>query len=173
VDSALKEKVLQVISQAENDPEQTVIHQLPVPMDHLNPHDQSDRLTIRLNIYYEHFGDEPIGHEVIANKLLETLGVEPFIRKFVATEDPKPLKLGDIDRNNIGYILIFNLEGLKLQQNPSEKELADIKKRVAIIDGFEIYPCGMPFLGMPRLDQPLMVHCQHGSARLQTYIFPR
>lgn len=142
-------------------------------MNTLSPSPQSDRLTLKINAYYETYGEDPVGRQVTVSRLLSTLGVEPFIRKFKAELEPKPLFLGDIPRDLVGYILVTNLEGLRLQYNPSPEEREEISRRVAILDGFEIYPLGMPFLGQASFDAPLMIHCPTGSAILEVSIFPR
>jgi hypothetical protein len=145
----------------------------PVPMSRLKPSEQSDRFTFRLEAYWEHFGEDPVGNLVVGSKLLDTLGVEPYVRKFKATETPRELSLGDISREEVGYILVTNVEGMKLQWNPTAEEREDIKQRVAVIDGFELHPYGLPFFGQPTKDSPLMVKCLHGQAVLQVYIYPR
>lgn len=158
------------------DPVEHLQEELPtkiVRIEDLSPSEQQDILTIRINAYWERFGDDPIGHQVIASRPLSTIGIEPYVRKFKAAEKPKPLNLGDIERKDVGYLLIFNTEGTKLQKNPSRKEREDIDKRIATIDGWEIHPNGMPFLGRPTLDSPLVVRCLHGQATLQVCIFPR
>lgn len=110
---------------------------------------------------------------VTACKALSSKGIEPYIRKFKATEKPKELSLGDIDRGDVGYILITNLEGTRLQQNPTDEERAELNSHIAVINGFEIHPFGMPFLGQPKTDEPLMIQCLNGEAVLKVCIFPR
>lgn len=144
-----------------------------VRMEDLSPGEQQDRFTIRIDAYWEHFGEDPVGRQVVASHILDTLGVEPYVRKFKATEEPKYLNLGDIERKDVGYLLVYNTEGTKLQSNPTPEEREDISKRIATIDGWEIYPNGMPFLAKPSGDSPLVVRCLHGQATLQVCIFPR
>lgn len=169
----LKGRVLELLSKADEQARAIDTVTVTVPINSLDPSDQPDRFTIRLNAYWEHFSEEPIGREVVASKVLGTTGIEPYIRKITVTEELSTLKLGDIDRKDVGYLLIYNLEGLRFQRNPSLEELEDIKKKIVVIDGFELYPFGMPFFGQPSIDQPLMVKCLHGKAAIQLCIFPR
>jgi len=135
--------------------------------------ENQDRLTIKINVYFETFGENPLGEALTISELLTTKGIEPYIRKFKATETPRELFIGDIPREDVGYLLVSNTEGTKLVCNPSEEEKVDILKRVAVLDGFEIAPYNMPFLGKPKQDSPLLVHCLHGQAMLQVCVFPR
>lgn len=144
-----------------------------VPIQDLKVNEDHDRFTLKLSSYWQHFGEDPLGAEIAASMILDTFGIEPYIRKFVADEEPKYLSFGDIPREDVGYIIVANLEGTKLQANPYPEELDDIKKRVVSIDGYEIHPFGMPFMGRPSLQQPVIVRCEHGQASLQLYIFPR
>jgi hypothetical protein len=134
---------------------------------------ERDRFTVRIDTYWETFGEPMVGVPVMAAVQLNTQGIEPYIRKFKAPEKPKELPLGDIDREDVGYILIYNTEGTKYARNPSEEERADCKLRVAVFNGFEIDPYGMPFFGKVSPNGPLMVHCKHGQAVLQVVIYPR
>lgn len=135
--------------------------------------ERNDRLTVRIDAYWESVHEQPIGQHIIAAMSLGTMGIEPYIRKFKATAIPKSLTFGDIDRENVGYILITNIEGTRLLQNPTEEERKDINSRIAVIDGFEIHPNGMPFLGRASSSTPLMVRCLHKEAILQVCLFPR
>ena len=144
-----------------------------IPQNQLRPSKFVDRLTLRIEAYWETFHEEPVGTSVLATRLLESFGIEPYIRRFVATEEPRELFLGDIDRAVVGYILLVNTEGIKLLRNPSDEERAAFARRVAVFNGFEIHPKGMPFFGHVSKEGPLLVHCLEGEAVLQTYIFPR
>jgi len=143
-----------------------------IPGGNLKVGTSKDRFTVRIDAYWETFGESPLGVPIQVATLLDTIGVEPYLRKFKATEQPKELSLGDIDREDVGYILIVNTEGTKYMHNPSEEERADVLLRVAVFNGFEIPPHGMPFFGKPT-EGPLMIHCKHGQAILQVCIFPR
>ena len=148
-------------------------NKVQVILGQVNLTDKNDRLTLRVDAYCETALSQPKGDHVIISKLLDNCGIEPYIRKFKATENPKELFLGDIDRDQVGYILIVNTEGTKLLQTPTEAERADIEARVVLINDFEVHPNGLPFLGQPKRDCPLTVRCLHGQAILQVCIFPR
>lgn len=138
--------------------------------------EQDDRFTFKIDVYYEHFGEEPIGEQILGSTILENTGVEPFIRKVKIGEQPKELFLGDLERSQVGYVLITNLEGTNYQRNPSYSERDEVKKRIVLVnEEFVLYPFGMPFLAQPRPDgdKPIILRCLHGEARLQVRIFPR
>lgn len=133
----------------------------------------TDRLTLVVNSYWERHQEEPFGDQIIATAQLQAGEEEPYKYKIVVTEQPKSLDTGFIPRDRVGYIVLVNLEGTKLQTNPTDLERAAIKERVVVFDGFEVYPVGMPFVGMPRLDQPLAIKCLSGKAKVQVIVYPR
>ncbi len=145
-----------------------------VTSDRLSPSLQRDRLTIKAVVFWEHYGESPIGGQIISSQILSTYFVEPYIRRVRVTEEPKPLDYGDINPSDVGYLMLVNTEGTKLEFNPSEAEIADIKKRVVEVGSdFELHPQGEPFLGRPKAGKELILRCQHGTALVRAYIFPR
>lgn len=142
--------------------------------DKLSPSLQRDRLTIKAAAYWEHYGENPVGGQIISSQILNTYFVEPYIRRIRVGEEPKPLDLGDIDVDDVGYIMLVNMEGTKLEFNPSEAEVADIKRRIIDVGSdFELHPNGQPFIGRPKRNHRLILKCQHGMATIRAYIFPR
>lgn len=129
----------------------------------------NDRITMRVDAYWETLDEPLVGNHIVACKLLDTRGIEPYVRKQRVDEESVELSLGDIARENVGYVLITNLEGAKA----SPKDRDEISKHVVMFNDFEIHPFGMPFLGHVKSDGPLTVRCLHGQAVLQVYIFPR
>ena len=135
--------------------------------------EDDDRLTIKIDVYWQHFGEDPIGRsEVVSDNLINT-GVEPYVRKIKVGETPCSLEIGDIPKDQMGYIFVTNIEGLRLRQNPTQEELEDIKSRVVLLDGWEIAPYGMPFIGKASQASKLEARCLHGEAVLQVSIFPK
>ncbi len=132
-----------------------------------------DRITARLDVYWQTFGEDPVGKTVLSEIMLGTSEVEPYIRKKRVTEKPTELTYGDLDQSQVGYILLVNTEGTKLLKNPSPEERRDIKKRIVTVNGFEIHPHGTPFFGRVPSNEPVIIRCLHGSAVIQAYIFPR
>lgn len=129
----------------------------------------NDRITMRVDAYWETLHESLVGDHVVACKLLDTRGIEPYIRKQKVTETLVSLNLGDISREDVGYVLLVNLEGIKT----GPRDRAEISKRVVLFNDFEIHPFGMPFLGHVKPTGPLTVQCLHGQATLQVHIFPR
>lgn len=145
----------------------------PVPIEALSPEKGKDRFTLKLDAYWEHIGEEPIGKQVIAAMNLQTCGVEPYIRKMKVKSHWQDLRLGDLEREEVGYILIVNTEGTKLQMQPTEEERELIKQKIVVFNGFEIYPSGLPFFGMPTAEEKLSIKCLSGEAVVQVCVFPR
>jgi len=144
-----------------------------ISMEELGHKDQADRITMRLDVYWQTYGEDPVGLPIRANCTLENPGLEPYIRKATATPEEKELFLGDFDKEDVGYIVITNLEGLKLQRNPNAEEREAISRRVVIIDGYEVDPYGMPFIAKAGPMTALKISCPNGPAKIQVAVFPR
>jgi hypothetical protein len=132
-----------------------------------------DRFSIKIDVYHETEEEEAFGRGIAACRFTKTKGIEPYSRKVTVTEEENTLSIGDLKREDVGYIFITNLEGTKFRVNPTEEELEDIRKKVVVFNGFEIYPEGMPFLGQPSADSPLKIRSLHGQAKVQVVVFPR
>ena len=132
-----------------------------------------DRLTTRLDIYWQTYGEDAVGVSLPTDILLETSQIEPYIRKKKVTEKPTELTFGDLEQKEVGYILLVNTEGTKLIQNPTISERYDIRKRIVTVNGFEIHPYGTPFFGRVPDKDPVIIRCLHGTAVIKAYIFPR
>jgi hypothetical protein len=135
--------------------------------------DDHDRLTMRMDMSWESVMEDPVSRTIIASQQLGTVGLEPYIRKVRVTTEEMELPLGDIPRDKVGYVMIVNLEGTKLKRNPTTEEQLDIDRRVVMINGFEIHPNGMAFLGCLPPSGPVRLQCLHGTAALQVCLFPR
>lgn len=146
-----------------------------IPQEALAKKDQPelDRFTVKIDAYYETDDEEPFGKGVAACRFSTTKGIEPFFRKITVTEEETNLSIGDLNRQDVGYIFLVNLEGTKFRSSPTAEELEDIKKRVVVFNGFEIPPEGMPFIGQPSADSPLRIRSLYGKAKVQVAIYPR
>jgi hypothetical protein len=153
--------------------EHSETHVIAIPGSGLSLSEDRDRFTMRVEAYWETYGEGPVGKQLAVASQLETVGIEPYIRKVRVTEEPQELPIGDIPRDKVGYILLVNTEGTKLVRNPSQEERADIEKRIVFFNGFEICPHGMPFYGKAAKSGPLTIHCSHGKAVVQACIYPR
>jgi len=132
-----------------------------------------DRLTLVIKAYWEHFDEDPIGLDIASCSQLEKFGVEPYVRKTRVGTTPKVLSGGDIQPEDIGYVIIVNLEGQKFRYNPKKSELEEVSKRVVVFGGFKVRPFGMPFMGEIENQESLKIYCKYQEALIQTYIFPR
>ena len=136
-----------------------------IPIKSIKPSDINDRLTIKLDVYWEQFKESPIGRQILASMPLKASSVEPYIRKIRVTEEPKPLSTGDIPPEEVGYILLVNLEGTKLSGNPSKEAREGYLKKIVLVDNFELLPFGMPFLGHLRQGKvPTLVSLNAGTS---------
>ena len=134
---------------------------------------------LRLDAFYHQANEEPFAiPTVICSTPVEPGDTEPYSRKIKVSEVSRQLDLGDIEREDVGYIILVNLVGTKLHQNPTREEHENLLKKVIVFgdsDGLqlEIHPFGTPLVAQVGSLGPLSVRCLHGEAILKEFIFPR
>lgn len=144
-----------------------------------------DRVTLGAHIYHQHHGENPEGAALSGAVILNTHEVEVYRSpKFKVGQDWKPLDTGWISREDVGWVLLENLEGTNLTQNPTEAEAQAIRSRVVLIrigppaspdsdDGWEALP-GLWHLARVRAgSSPILVRCVEGQASCRVRVFPR
>ena len=133
------------------------------------------RVTIVEKIYHRLPGQSPTLIRSAFNFLPET-EEQLYVRyDQKATEDWTPLDYGWIESPSL--VVIKNTEGQGLSVNPSNKEKADITRRIIQLrlgDGpaseLEVLPGEAQRL---RTRQPLFIRCVNGSARYSLWAIPR
>jgi len=165
----LKEEIKNLAAEEVIDPKQILI-----PTSKFKPTITKDRFTVKLDAYWEIYGQDPIGQSLFAVMEAATLGNEPYIRnRLKVTTEVQELGLGDISREDVGYIFIVNTEGTKLPRNPSKAEKKKIKERIVVFNNSEIHPYGFPYIGHVTPTTSLEIFCKSEQAIVQVYIFPR
>lgn len=137
-----------------------------------------DRFTTTFAAHFEHRGEPPVSVSKVCQVALSTLGIEPYQRRQTATSDPQPLDLGWVRPEQVGFIVIENLEGLGRQEYPSEEERADIARRVIEIDcgsnsGCWLVEPGLYFFGKPVNSTSIKIRCRYKTATYKVHIFPK
>lgn len=135
---------------------------------------ERNRFTCVLNLYHEQTGEQPAGVRLAFSDTLQ-YSVQRYMRHYAVDQEPKPLDLGWFRPEQVGFILIENLEGIHSQTLPSDEELAAINVRV-------IEVCyGESMLIPPRRFLPFFfahperatVCCPSGKAKMGITVYPR
>ncbi len=139
-----------------------------------------DRITINLNIYYEHSGDLP--HQIICprNIISKSSDLEPYSRKIVVGPDWELLDLGwfSTHKDQIGLIVIESLEGKYETKNPTKEERELSESRVIDVslgDGpvahVQIW-AGWPFYFYQKNVADVQLRCLNGPTKAKIHIVP-
>lgn len=96
----------------------------------LNPLANGDRITTSVTVYHEHYGEDPRTVNAVKSRML-LHQVEPYTRRCQVGFQWKRIDLGPfIDEPElVGTVLIENLEGKTLTENPSPEQAKDIAAR--------------------------------------------
>jgi hypothetical protein len=137
---------------------------------------ERNRLTCVLNLYHEQDDEQPEGFRLAFSDKLH-LSSQRYNRRLKIGEDPVALDVGWFSPDEIGTLLVENLEGTRFSIVPSEEELADVAKRI-----IHVYHPGSPswlipprrfLLAHPEDASGLLLRCGHGRARVSLTIIPR
>lgn len=141
--------------------------------------DGKDRVTLRLELYYQHEGDDPAEVRVVAHRIQEKTENEVWKRRVVVHEDWQPIDLGWFREypSTAGILIIENLEGKATFKNPTPEEKAAAEAKVVEVS------LGLrqnPLLVLPRWPQYLLVkdlatievRSPAGKARIRITILP-
>jgi len=138
-----------------------------------------DRITAVLNVYHEHFGDQPHSNNVTLSESLETVE-QPFVRKMEVGTERMPLETGWLDEP--GYVLLENVTGQRPTVIPSESEKEELARKCVTVHndlgppsaapGWVIRP-GRFFFGEVPEGSQLTLKCLHGTADIRLTVFPR
>ena len=137
---------------------------------------ERNRLTCVLNLYHEQEGEQPEGIRLSFSESL-SLNAQRYNRRLKIGTDPVPFDMGWFKTDEIGPILIENLEGRHFRIHPSDEEREDIELRV-----LKVYYPGSPgwlipprrfFLAFPEDVNGLTLQSTHGTIKTNIIIIPR
>jgi hypothetical protein len=107
----------------------------PVPVSPVAPPSpEKDRMTARVVLHHEQWGETPVSHTCSASRVLETKE-QAYQRKFVLTAG-KPMNFPRghfADGGTPGMVLVESRVGKARQRNPTPAELEDERKRVVML----------------------------------------
>lgn len=139
---------------------------------------ERDRLTMVLSLHHEQPGNDTHSVESRCWKLLDNpADQERQTKRIKVDENWSALWLGDLEPDQVGYIVVENNEGRFLQVNPTDEERLDISKRVveiglAGVATLLVLP-GFPQQLYPQHVEGIRLRCQHGVAKCRVTIFPK
>ena len=137
---------------------------------------ERNRLTCVLNLYHEQHGEQPTGMRLTFSESL-SVNAERYQRRMRVTEQAIPLDLGWFKPDEVGLILVENLEGLHLQVHPSDEERADLELRVLEVGEPDCSCWFIPprrfLLGYSSDPGSITVRSQHGTIKMGITIYPR
>ena len=127
-----------------------------------NPLAKSDRVTVRLDVFHEQLGENPVPFSAAFSRMLDFKS-EAYIRKITAEPEEAVLGLGWIKPEKVGYIVIENRAGIGLQENPTAEEMEKLKQSFVRIaykgdkHGWLIHPFGGLFFAIPENGSDLVI----------------
>lgn len=141
------------------------------------PLQDQPRTTLIFRGYHQHNFEI---HEVdLLGIYLNQSQEEPLKKRGIATLDPTPIDSGWLDWADVGFIVIYNLEGVRLLENPSLEEQEDIGKRIIRVTtatdefrGWDVLP-GLFLPGFSGSTSPFYLRSLHQTARYQIHVFPK
>lgn len=142
-----------------------------------------DRLTMAISIHHESMGMQPNSRQCIGQTLLSECD-EPYSRQIKGglNQAWQPINLGHFTGvEEVGYVLIENLEGKHLQVNPTAEERAEINQRIIEVGYGTNDPLGFKLLVLPGFCLPVLtelayllkLRSKHGIAACRVTIYPR
>lgn len=142
-----------------------------------------DRLTAIINIHHQPFGEQIYSPEPLITEMKLKSREEHYSRRRVVGENWEDVGLGHFNTpEEIGIVLIENLEGTGLGRKPTMEEQVGIDLKVVEVsmtansNESQLIlppPQGIPYVGLPSNVSRLMVRCRSGNARIRIHLFPR
>ena len=156
------------------DKEEAVILGDLIPTEEIHtPVENQDRLTARLDVYYEQQGTQPTQVSCSFGTTLPKSEEQVYIRKIVIGEEWEPLDMGWVE--NVGTIILENRRKI-FQKVPTKEEKQQADKKVVFIRnnketiGWPI-PSGGFFMSASR-GEDIEVRCLSGSTKPVINVFP-
>jgi hypothetical protein len=147
--------------------------------DPLNPQPQDfGRLTVVMTVHHEQPNEQPRSFPLSFCDLLQ-VSQESYSRRMRATEEWMPLDFGWVHPEDVGFLIIDNIEGrgLSIQPTPEEKmatashviELAHVS---SLEDYWEIPP-RLFFFNPVKRPSDLRIRCRHEVAQYRITVIPK
>src|SRR5262245_13570034 len=144
---------------------------LVTPMPPSDPLKSRDRITANLITVFEHSGSSAESCDPRFSDFVETFDLEPYKKRLKASPDWQPLKFGDLEKEQVGMIVVQNLAGCNLQTLPTEEEKEKYAKQVILVrksgdnDGLylKVRPSRFNFFELECSPLDLEFKCTHES----------
>lgn len=140
-----------------------------------------NRITAIFNIAREYDGENPISIDPIISQLNLSVKEDHYSRRIRVNQDWIPLDLGHLRADQVGLVVIENLEGRFLDVNPTEGERKEASKRIIQVSfgdptnaslAFPA-PASLPYVGYPQDASRIALRCPVGVAKCRIWVFPR
>jgi hypothetical protein len=158
--------------------DEVIVNKDQVVPDEAHPLEHKDRLTCAFSMTHEHIGYQPMGCDIRFSDMLESFDEQPVMRRITVTKEEKPLDLGHLEPEHIGYIVVESRVGKSLLKIPSEEEKAVHKQQTIRIrsngDGMGLMVPPGKFICVC-LEDPsdLWISCDVGTCKAVLWIYPR
>lgn len=138
-----------------------------------------DRITVINTFNYEHRGDQPYSTQNIFVRKVEKEH-EPYSRRVTVKEAWTKLDLGWVPPEDVGAVIIDNLEGVVLgPTQPDMEEREEMAKRILEVSYTKnskeadlVYPKGS-LQKFPASASSIYLRCQSGTASYRVHVFPK
>ncbi len=140
--------------------------------------DLGDRMTVKIQLYHEHSGEQPHATDVSFSGTLDTEH-EVYQRRLNVGNDWEPLDIGWIPEGDVGYVVLDNRTGKGRHSNPTEAEKAEEALHIVYVRLGDDGGCGWPvrpgrfFIAAAGSDTIQVRAEGEGHTRLNVEIYPR
>jgi len=132
-----------------------------------------DRLTVKLEVYYEQSEFDPAQVSCSFVQLLPQSQDQIYVRRILVGPEWQALDIGWV--KEVGFILVEN-RPKRFQAMPTEEEQAEVEKKVLSIRNSEAseWPIasGAFFFGKPQDISTVQIRCLSGETQAVVNIFP-
>lgn len=141
-----------------------------------------NRVTAVFNVHHEHDGEQPYSIGPVISQIKLEVNEDVYTRRVTVRESWEELDLGHLPADQVGLVIVENLEGRFPANNPTEEERKEAAKKIIEVstgDGnggaFLCFPApiSLPFVGYPQDASRIALRCPVGVARCRVHVFPR
>jgi hypothetical protein len=139
---------------------------------------ERNRITAVLNVYHEQSGEQPKQVSLSFSGMLE-INQESYSRRLHALSEWAKLDCGWVHAEDVGFIVVENIEGKHPTVNPTEKQKAEIAARIieiafeGALDFSWPVPPQMFFFAVAERAADLRIRCRSESAQYRITVLPR